>query len=777
MRGTGGQGASMFGHDGVATSSPHAGGDLDRALSALPDEMDLSRLETGFLGSDDEWRQLIETLPQIVWVTRPDGWHIHFNQQWMDFTGLTLEESLGHGWNPPFHPEDRPRARALWQQATSTGEPYEIEYRLRRFDGVYHWMLGRTMPLRDASGAIVKWFGTCTDIEELKQAQAALEQSRSLHRLAGSMAKLGGWSLDVADEHMVWSEEIYEIIEAPDDAEPGLEGSIGLYLPAYQPRLRAAVEACATSGSPFDLELALETYRGRRLWVRVIGEAHAGPDGEVAQVTGALQDITAFKETSHRNQVLAERLTTTLESITDAFYTLDREWRFTYMNGHATELLQRDREELLGRTFWDEFAPALGTELEVVYRRAMAEGATFVLEAYHYHPLGTWFQVTVYPSEQGLAVYFRDVSTQHRDRRALQERVKELRALAAISGGAHGSTDPRELCDLTANSLVAAMRRPDQVSAEVVLGEVGCRAGRIHSSGTRVAVPILIEDEEHGSVVVGDVSGDAFLPEERSLVRSVAESLGLWLGRHRADVALQQVNEELQAANAQLEEAAQLKDDLLSMASHELRTPLTPILGFLEILATHGENLSNEQQQMVQSMGSNARRMLRLVDDLLVVSRAAADVLVSRPEPVDAQQVLGPVLEELGDRLPDVELSVEGCRPYVDPQHLQQIVLNLLTNTSKYGAAPFAVTAVPGRDGCVVLEVADRGPGVPPAFQERLWGRFVQKDRGDTRTATGAGLGLSIVRLLTEANGGTVGYRDASPTGAVFTVALPGTSV
>ena len=142
---------------------------------------ELRELVRAVRADEAEWRQLIETMPQIVWITRPDGWHTHFNQQWMEFTGLTLEESLGFGWNPPFHPDDRERAAQLWEQATSSGEPYQIEYRLRRADGVYHWMLGRAMPLRDADGRIVKWFGTCTDIEELKQAQALLgEQARLL---------------------------------------------------------------------------------------------------------------------------------------------------------------------------------------------------------------------------------------------------------------------------------------------------------------------------------------------------------------------------------------------------------------------------------------------------------------------------------------------------------------------------------------------------------------------------------------------------------------------
>ncbi|MFA9445796.1 PAS domain S-box protein [Egicoccus sp. AB-alg6-2] len=144
----------------------------------------------------DEWlrasgtqlRQLFETLPQIVWVTRPDGWHVHFNRQWFDFTGLTLEDSIGDGWNHAFHPDDRARAAARWAEATGSGEPYEIEYRLRRHDGAYHWMLGRAEPLRDADGTIVTWFGTCTDIEELKQAQERNDaQARLLDQVSDAI--------------------------------------------------------------------------------------------------------------------------------------------------------------------------------------------------------------------------------------------------------------------------------------------------------------------------------------------------------------------------------------------------------------------------------------------------------------------------------------------------------------------------------------------------------------------------------------------------------------
>jgi PAS domain S-box-containing protein len=124
--------------------------------------------------SEAEFRLLAEAMPQIVWITRPDGGNIYFNQQWMDYTGLSIEESLGDGWNKPFHPDDQQRAWDAWQQATATVGVYSLECRLRRADGVYCWWLIRGAPVRGANGDIVKWFGTCTDIEGMKKLEQGL---------------------------------------------------------------------------------------------------------------------------------------------------------------------------------------------------------------------------------------------------------------------------------------------------------------------------------------------------------------------------------------------------------------------------------------------------------------------------------------------------------------------------------------------------------------------------------------------------------------------------
>ena len=130
---------------------------------------------------ENKFYLLAEALPQIVWITRADGWNVYFNQKWVEYTGLTLDESHGHGWNKPFHPEDKQRAWDAWQNAVNNNGAYSLECRLRRADGEYRWWLVRGVPLTDENGKIEKWFGTCTDIHDLivrKQVEIELRAAK-----------------------------------------------------------------------------------------------------------------------------------------------------------------------------------------------------------------------------------------------------------------------------------------------------------------------------------------------------------------------------------------------------------------------------------------------------------------------------------------------------------------------------------------------------------------------------------------------------------------------
>lgn len=159
---------------------------LELDLAAREQEVDRAALAA----SDARFNVIADAMPQMVWSTLPDGFHDYYNARWYEFTGVEPGSTDGEGWNGMFHPEDQARAQDLWHRSLNTGEPYEIEYRLRRHDGVFRWTLGRAVPLRNAQGQIVRWFGTCTDIDDLKrveQGQALLSQELS-HRIKNIFA-------------------------------------------------------------------------------------------------------------------------------------------------------------------------------------------------------------------------------------------------------------------------------------------------------------------------------------------------------------------------------------------------------------------------------------------------------------------------------------------------------------------------------------------------------------------------------------------------------------
>ncbi|AMK17004.1 MULTISPECIES: PAS domain-containing protein [Sphingobium] len=118
--------------------------------------------------SDRLFRTLADTMPQMVWSTLPDGYHDYYNARWYEYTGVPHGSTDGEGWSGNFHPDDREAAWPRWRHSLETGEPYEIEYRLRHRSGEYRWTLGRALPIRDDEGRITRWIGTCTEIHEQK---------------------------------------------------------------------------------------------------------------------------------------------------------------------------------------------------------------------------------------------------------------------------------------------------------------------------------------------------------------------------------------------------------------------------------------------------------------------------------------------------------------------------------------------------------------------------------------------------------------------------------
>jgi PAS domain S-box-containing protein len=139
--------------------------------------------EEALRASEERFRTLADAVPQLIWTNEAAGQATYFNQRWFEYSGLSYEQSFGLGWQVIVHPDDAPASVARWQQALAAEMAFETEYRLRRADGVYHWHLGRNVPLKDRAGRISGWFGSATDIEDLKQAETARRESEERFRL------------------------------------------------------------------------------------------------------------------------------------------------------------------------------------------------------------------------------------------------------------------------------------------------------------------------------------------------------------------------------------------------------------------------------------------------------------------------------------------------------------------------------------------------------------------------------------------------------------------
>lgn len=256
---------------------------------------------------------------------------------------------------------------------------------------------------------------------ERKKTAEKLQASETLLRIASNAAHIGGWTVDFPENRITWSDEVCAIHEVSPGTSPGVEQALDFYAPEWRGKMAVAYEKCLYEGISFDEEMEIITARGKRIWVRAIGEGIRDSAGAIRRIQGALQDITEKKQAKEEVEHMALRLATTLESITDSFFTVDREWRFTYLNPQAELMLRGDRPELLGKVLWDEFPHLAGSSFGRAYHRAMEENRPVKVVDF-YPSRGRWFEVHGYPSAEGLAVNFYDVT----ERLQSEEQLKML---------------------------------------------------------------------------------------------------------------------------------------------------------------------------------------------------------------------------------------------------------------------------------------------------------------------------------------------------------------
>jgi PAS domain S-box-containing protein len=320
---------------------------------------------------------------------------------------------------------------------------------------------------RDWSDADVATLGELADSVathlELSALVREYEDDRVRWGLAIDAAGIGTFDLDVVTGRLTWDDRLKALFGY--DATPfeqTMDAFNARLHPDDLPRVTDALQACIETCGEFEAEYRIVRLDGTTRWVHARGRALAGDEGTTVRLLGAAYDTTGEREA-------AGRVTRVLEAMPAGFYSLDRNWRFTHVNAEAERVLGRSREELLGRVLWDEWPAAVDSVFEDSFRTAVRTGRPIAFDAYYPAPLEGWFELRVWPSPDGLSVYFTEITERRKTQERAERSGQKLALLAQVSSELAGTLDveaatarlPRLVVPALADFCVLTIIEPD----------------------------------------------------------------------------------------------------------------------------------------------------------------------------------------------------------------------------------------------------------------------------------------------------------------------------
>jgi PAS domain S-box-containing protein len=236
-------------------------------------------------------RLIINSIPTLAWSARPDGAADFFNQHFLDYTGVSEEQSQGWGWTKAIHPDDLQRLADYWRSILASGERGEIEARLGRFDGEYRWFLFRANTFRDHSGDIVKWYGTITDIDERKRTEEELRRSEAFLAEGQYLSRIGSFSWRVATEEITWSEQLYRIFGFESGVSATFKSISTRVHPEDHPMLNDMMERAQGGVDRLEYQYRLLMPDRSIRYLHLIAHGTRDREGKLEYI-GAVQDVT-----------------------------------------------------------------------------------------------------------------------------------------------------------------------------------------------------------------------------------------------------------------------------------------------------------------------------------------------------------------------------------------------------------------------------------------------------------------------------------------------------
>lgn len=725
--------------------------------------------------SEKEFRQLADSLPELVWTTDKAGNQTFASKRWKDFTGLDPYDAAT--FEKMVHPDDLQNIVSTWTGCLATGSIYRTQVRLKSKAGDYQWFYVHGAPIKDEKGQIEKWVGSFTNFnvqkraeEELIKAVVQIEESESRFRDVANTVPVLIWMAG-PDKlrnffNTAWLNFTGRTVEQengngwvvsihPDD----LEKSMSIYTDAFEHR------------KDYGMEYRLRRHDGEYRWISAKGVPRFTASGSFEGFIGACMDIHEQVIYQQKLKEDEERLNIIIEASELGNWELDLETKqVTYSDRYIEILGHLKGEKLSHQEIVKHLHPDdLGIR-DAAFKVAYETGML------HYESRIIWPDKSLHWIEGKGKVFYddkgrpvkmigtvRDITEEKNYQQQLKEREEKFRLLADSMPQHIWTAD-------TAGNLNYFNRSVYDYS--------GLTPEQLNKDGW-IQIVHPEEQEKNTEEWLRSVStGKDFLFEHRfrrhdgeyrwQLSRAIPQRDGngniqMWVG---TSTDIQQIKEQ-----------EQQKDFFISMASHELKTPITSIKGYVQLMqSTYGNNGDAFLKKSLEVVDKQVLTLTRLITDLLDVSKIKSGSLVLNKTAFEIADMIQEVVTQVQHINPDYHISVSGVEAIIhaDRERISQVLINLLTNAVKYSPNSKEIIVSHLIEGDqVVVAVRDTGIGINKADQEKIFERFYRVEGKDERTYPGFGIGLFISSEIIQRHQGKIGVTSQPGKGSVFSFQIP----